>query len=152
MLNHVTLMGRLVADPELRHTPNNVAVTKFTIAVDRNFAKQGEEKKTDFIDIQAWRNTAEFICKYFTKGRMIAIEGALQVDRYTDKEGNKRNAVFISASDVYFADSKNGSSGTSAPASTERQPSSENALPDTGYAAGEPDDFAVVEDDGGLPF
>ncbi len=154
MLNHVTLMGRLVADPELRHTPSNVAVTSFTIAVERNYAKQGGERATDFIDIQAWRNTAEFICKYFAKGRMIALEGAIEIDNYTDKEGNKRKSFRVVASDVYFADSKNSNSsgGNYSAAPAENKRASESPLPEVGYSAGDNDDFAVIEDDSDLPF
>lgn len=105
MLNVAVIMGRLVADPELRHTPNDIAVTTFTVAVDR-YTKAGADKQTDFIDVVAWRNTAEFVCKYFQKGRMIAIHGSIQTRTYTDKEGNKRKAFEIVASDVNFADSK----------------------------------------------
>ena len=149
MLNHVTLMGRLVADPELQHTPNSVSVTRIRLAVDRNYARQGEEKKTDFIDVTLWRNTAEFVCRYFTKGRMIAVEGSLRVDNYTDREGNKRTRVYVEGSDVYFADSKSSGSGNSAPA---ERSSYNDAAPEASYSAGAPSDFAVVEDDGDLPF
>ena len=106
MLNVAVIMGRIVADPELRHTPNDIAVTTFTIAVDRSFTGKNQEKQTDFIDIVAWRNTAEFVCKYFGKGRMIAVHGAIQTRSYTDKDGNKRKAFEVVASDVSFADSK----------------------------------------------
>ena len=149
MLNHVTLMGRLVADPELQHTPNSVSVTRIRLAVDRNYARQGEEKKTDFIDVTLWRNTAEFVCRYFTKGRMIAVEGSLRVDNYTDREGNKRTRVYVEGSDVYFADSKSSGSGNSAPG---ERSSYNDAAPEASYSAGAPSDFAVVEDDGDLPF
>ena len=89
MLNVVVLMGRLTSDPEIRHTPNDVAVTSFSIAVERSY-KSGDERQTDFIDIVAWRSTAEFICKYFRKGQMIAIHGSIQTGTYKDKEGNTR--------------------------------------------------------------
>lgn len=149
MLNRVILMGRLVADPELQHTPNNISVARVRIACDRNYAKQGEKKKTDFIDVTVWRNTAEFVCRYFTKGRMIALEGSLRVDNFTDKDGNKRTKYFVEATDVYFADSKStGSGGSYAPS---ERPAVDSA-PEASYSAGEPDDFSVVEDDGELPF
>ena len=111
MLNTAILMGRLVADPELRHTPNNVAVTTFTIAVDRSYAKEGAERQADFIDIVAWRNTAEFVCKYFRKGQMIALQGSIQTRSYTDKDGIKRKAFEVVADSVHFADSKKQESG-----------------------------------------
>lgn len=106
MLNISVLMGRLTADPELRHTPNGVAVTSFTLAVDRPYAKSGAERQTDFIDVVAWRATAEFIGKYFCKGQMMAVQGAIQTRTYTDKDGNKRKAFEIVADKVSFADSK----------------------------------------------
>lgn len=118
MLNVAVIMGRLTANPELRHTPSDVAVTSFTLAVDRAYVKSGAERQTDFIDVVAWRNTAEFICKYFRKGQMMAVHGAIQTRNYTDKDGNKRKAFEILASDVSFADSKrdnDGSRQTSAP-------------------------------------
>lgn len=102
-LNHCVFMGRLTKEPELRHTQQGTAVTSFTIAVDRDF----EKGKTDFIDCVAWRNTAEFVSKYFGKGRMIAVSGSLQMRDWTDKEGNKRRNAEIIADNVYFADSKN---------------------------------------------
>ena len=102
MLNQVALMGRLTADPELRHTPNDVAVTTFTIAVNRSYVKQGAERQADFIDIVAWRNTAEFICRYFKKGQMMAVSGSIQTRTYTDKEGKNRKAFEIVADNVEF--------------------------------------------------
>lgn len=114
MLNRVILMGRLTADPELKQTNNGNAVTSFTLAVDRNFSSKGEEKQTDFINCVAWRKTAEFISNYFSKGRMMAIEGSLQVRNYEDKNGNKRQAVEVIVDQAYFADSKNASAGSAA--------------------------------------
>ncbi|MEI3013703.1 MAG: single-stranded DNA-binding protein [Ruthenibacterium lactatiformans] len=93
MLNVIALMGRLVADPELRHTPNGIATCTFRIAVDRNFVRAGEERKADFIDIVAWRQSAEFVCKYFHKGNLIAVNGSLQTRNYEDKNGNKRTRM-----------------------------------------------------------
>lgn len=137
MLNRIVLMGRFTKDPELQHTPSDVSVCRFTIACDRSYAKQGEEKKTDFIEIVAWRNTAEFICRYFGKGRMAAIEGELHVDNYTDKEGNKRTRVYVNASDVYFADSVRDAGKPEKSAQIDQ---------------GTEDDFSEIEADGDLPF
>ena len=108
MLNLITIMGRFVRDPELRRTASGVAVTSFTLAVDRDFTgKDGGEKETDFIDCVAWRNTGEFVNKYFTKGRMAVASGRLQIRSWTDKDGNKRRNAEVNADSVYFADSKN---------------------------------------------
>ena len=103
MLNHIVLMGRLTRDPELRRTGSGVAVASFTLAVDRDYAAQGAEKETDFVDIVAWRNTAEFVSKYFTKGRMAVVTGRLQIRNWQDKEGNKRRSAEVVADNVYFA-------------------------------------------------
>ena len=105
MLNRVTLMVRLVADPELRSTASNLSVCSFRIAVDRDY-KKGDQKETDFIDIVAWRSTAEFVANYFKKGRVIAVEGRLQIRPWEDKDGNKRKAFEIVAESVHFAESK----------------------------------------------
>lgn len=105
MLNRITLMGRLVRDPELRRTQNDTAVTTFTLAVDRDFASRTTgEKETDFLDCVAWRNTAEFISKYFTKGQMMVVSGSLQIRNWTDKEGGKRRNAEVIVSDVYFCE------------------------------------------------
>ena len=106
MMNHIVLMGRLTRDPELRRTGSGVAVASFTLAVDRDYAVQGAEKETDFVDIVAWRNTAEFVSKYFTKGRMAVVSGRLQIRNWQDKEGNKRRSAEVVADNVYFGDSK----------------------------------------------
>ena len=106
MLNHIVLMGRLTRDPELRRTGSGVAVASFTLAVDRDYAAQGAEKETDFVDIVAWRNTAEFVSKYFTKGRMAVVTGRLQIRNWQDKEGNKRRSAEILADHVYFGEAK----------------------------------------------
>lgn len=157
MLNRVTLMGRLVADPELRTTPQGVSVTTMRLAVDRDFKnKQTGERETDFINVVTWRQTAEFVSRYFTKGRMAVVEGRLQVRQYTDKEGNKRTAVDVVADNVYFGDSQRredgagyggssyGGSGYGAPP-VQAQPGYE-------APAGE-DQFAELsDDDGDLPF
>ena len=106
MLNKIILMGRLTRDPELRRTNSGTPVASFTIAVDRDFKSQDGEKETDFIDIVVWRNTAEFVSKYFTKGRMAVVEGRLQIRDWTDKDGGKRKAAEVIADNVYFGDSK----------------------------------------------
>lgn len=107
MLNHITIMGRLTHDPEMRSTQSGVAVASFTLAVDRDFGgRDGGEKQTDFIDCTAWRHTAEFVSKYFSKGRMAVVSGRLQIDSYTDNDGNKRKSAKVIADNIYFGDSK----------------------------------------------
>ena len=107
MLNHITIMGRLVRDPELRRTGSGIAVASFTVAVDRDFGgRDGGERETDFIDCVAWRQTGEFVSKYFTKGRMAVVSGRLQIRNWTDKEGNKRRTAEVVADNCYFGDSK----------------------------------------------
>ena len=112
MLNHITIMGRMVRNPELRRTGSGVAVASFTVAVDRDFAdKQTGEKETDFIDCVAWRQTGEFVSKFFTKGKLIVVSGRLQIRNWTDNEGAKRRSAEIVAENCYFAESKKDSSG-----------------------------------------
>lgn len=106
MLNEIILMGRLTRDPELRRTGTGTAVTSFSLAVDRDYKDQNGEKETDFIDVVAWRGTAEFVSKYFAKGRMTVVEGRLQVRDWTDKDGAKRRSYEVVAENVYFGDSK----------------------------------------------
>lgn len=106
MLNRIVLMGRLTRDPELRRTQSGTAVVSFSIACDRDYAAQGAERETDFIDIVAWRGTAEFVDKYFSKGRIIVVAGRLQIRNWQDKEGNKRRSAEVVADNVYFGDSK----------------------------------------------
>ena len=135
MLNHIVIMGRLTKDPELRHTSSNMAVTSFSIACDRDFKSDGE-KETDFIDCVAWRNTAETVARLFTKGRMIAVDGRLQVRAWTDKAGNKRRTSEVVADRVYFADSR--------PQQNNEYPA---ILPGQSYSQ-----LADDEEDGVLPF
>ena len=148
MLNHIIIMGRLTRDPELRRTGSGVAVASFRVAVDRDYqSKDGGERKADFIDCVAWRQTGEFISKYFTKGRMIVVDGRLEMRDWTDKEGNRRTSAEINVANAYFGDSKrDGDSGYSAPASQSFG----------GYGASAPapaSDFAMLEDDDAqLPF
>lgn len=107
MLNHITIMGRLTRDPDLKYTPSGTAVASFALAVDRDFApKDGGDKGTDFIDCVAWRQTGEFVSKYFTKGMMAVVTGRLQIREWQDKEGNKRKSAEIVADNVYFGESK----------------------------------------------
>ena len=112
MLNKIVLMGRLTRDPELRRTQSGTAVASFTLAVDRDYKPQDGERETDFIDIVAWRGTAEFVSKYFTKGRMAVVEGRLQVRDWKDKDGAKRRSTEVIADNVYFGDSKRSESDT----------------------------------------
>ena len=102
MLNHIVLMGRLTRDPELRHTQTGTAVASFSLAVDRDFKSQSGEKETDFVDIVAWRSTADFVSKYFTKGRMAVVEGRLQLRDWKDKDGSNRRSAEVVAEHVYF--------------------------------------------------
>ena len=114
MLNHIVIMGRLTRDPELRRTGSGIAVASFTVAVDRDFGgRDGGEKETDFIDCVAWRQTGEFVSKYFTKGRMIVVSGRLQIRSWTDKDGNKRRTAEVVADNCYFGDSKRDEGGSS---------------------------------------
>lgn len=147
MLNVTALVGRLTADPELRHTPNDIPVTSFTIAVPRSYTRAGEERQSDFIDIVAWRSTAEFVCKYFKKGQLIAVEGAIQTRSYEDKEGNRRKAFEIVANNVHFTESKKGSSYSG----TEEH---KNILEEdpAAYENGNSDDFQEIQSDDDLPF
>lgn len=153
MLNHIVLMGRLTRDPELRRTGSGIAVASFTLAVDRDYAAQGAEKETDFVDIVAWRNTAEFVSRYFTKGRMAVVTGRLQIRNWTDKDGNKRRSAEVVADNVYFGDSKR--DGASAPAGFDQTPSYaapqpyQQPAPQAPAASG----FSMLEDDDSeLPF
>lgn len=147
MLNKAILMGRLTRDPELRRTANNISVISFTIAVERDYAPQGEQRVTDFIDIVAWRKTAEFISRYFTKGMLVAVSGSLQSRKWEDKEGNKRVSYEVVADDVYFAESKRSSNSSDS--------RSEPALPfdsDMGGMDGAGAFSELSDLDGELPF
>ena len=115
MLNHITIMGRLTRDPELRRTGSGIAVASFSVAVDRDFGRnENGEKETDFIDCVAWRNTAEFVSKYASKGRMVVVSGRLQIRSWTDKDGNKRRTAEVVADNVYFGDSRRDNEGGNA--------------------------------------
>jgi single-strand DNA-binding protein len=151
MLNQVAIMGRLTADPELRHTPGEIAVTTFTVAVNRSYVKQGAERQADFIDVVAWRNTAEFVCRYFKKGQMIAVTGSLQTRTYQDREGKNRKAVEVVADNVYFTESR-GNSGNNATGGTGYNSYADEKENNTSYSAGSVDDFTVIANDEDLPF
>ena len=140
MFNKAILVGRLTAHPELKQTPSGVSVTSFSIAVNRSYTPKGEERKADYLEIVAWRQTAEFICKYFSKGSAILIEGSIQTRNYTDKNGQNRRAWEIVADSAHFVESK------SAGGAKEEAPAQEVPT-DTGA-----EDFAEVENSGDLPF
>ncbi len=164
MLNHIVIMGRLVRDPELRRTGSGVAVASFRVAVDRDFVpKDGGERKADFIDCVAWRQTGEFVSKYFTKGRMIIVNGRLEMRDWTDKDGNKRTSAEIVADNVYFGDSRRDSeSGNSSYGNNSyggNNSSNSYSAPAPSYggysapASAPASDFAMLEDDDAqLPF
>lgn len=145
MLNHIVAMGRLTRDPELRRTGSGVAVTSFTLAVDRDFAdKQSGEKETDFLDCVAWRSTGEFVEKYFKKGSMAVVSGRLQIRPWTDKDGNKRRSAEIVVDNCYFGESKNSAQSN--------QPSYTGFVKDPAPAAPANDFQQLDDDDAQLPF
>ena len=162
MLNHITIMGRLTRDPELRRTGSGIAVASFTVAVDRDFGgRDGGEKETDFIDCVAWRQTGEFVSKYFTKGRMIVVSGRLQIRSWTDKDGNKRRTAEVVADNCYFGDSKRDSEGGSSFGGNTYggNPYGNYSAPAGNYggysapASAPASDFAMLDDDDAqLPF
>ncbi|MDD5887491.1 MAG: single-stranded DNA-binding protein [Oscillospiraceae bacterium] len=160
MLNCAVIMGRLTADPELRTTNSGISVTSFSVAVDRSYQRAGQERQTDFINVVAWRQTAEFVTRYFHKGSMIAVQGSIQTRKYTDRNGNNRTAFEIVADNVSFCGSKaesntgnnsnygnNSYSGNAAP----QQNRTQNAAPS--FSTADTDDFASIDsDDSDLPF
>ena len=141
-MNTICLMGRLTADPELRSTQSGVAVTSFTLAVERDYTPKGQDKQADFIPVVAWRQTAEFVCKYFRKGQRAALTGSLQTRQYTDRDGNKRTAYEVVAEHVYFAESKKDSGAPSVSYSEQ--------VPQSVPPAAE--DFEVIPDEDSVPF
>ena len=154
MLNRIIIMGRLTRDPELRRTGSGTPVTSFSLAVDRDFKSQSGEKETDFIDVVAWRGTAEFVSKYFTKGRMAVVEGRLQIRDWTDRDGGKRRSAEVVADNVYFGDSKRDGAGDYGAPPAYGAPASYGApAAGRGAPAGDTSDFAEIgEEDGELPF
>lgn len=147
-MNKVILMGRLTADPELKTTPSNISVTSFSIAVDRNYVKQGETRQTDFINIVCWRQRAEFVCKYFSKGQLIALDGSIQTRSYEDKNGNKRVAFEVVADNVYFTGDRRGASQNNS--YSEQPPMPTEPAPT--YSNGSAGDFEEMPLDDDLPF
>ena len=144
MINMVALMGRLTFEPELRTTPSGVSVLRFQVACDRNYQRSGQDRQADFIDCVAWRQTAEFISRYFHKGSMIAVEGSIQTSSYTDKSGNQRKQVEVVANNVSFCGSKNEAGSVSNNGYNQAAPS---------YASADNSDFEeIVDDDDDLPF
>ena len=159
MLNHITIMGRLTREPELRRTGSGIAVASFTLAVDSDYSpKDGGERETDFIDCVAWRQTGEFVSKYFTKGSMAVVSGRLQIRGWTDKDGNKRRSAEVVADNVYFGESKRSSDSGNAYGGNAYggNPYGQSAGAFGGYAApasAPASDFAMLEDDDAqLPF
>ncbi|MGN0982035.1 MAG: single-stranded DNA-binding protein [Candidatus Limivicinus sp.] len=157
MLNHITIMGRLTRDPELRYTQSQTPVASFTLAVDRDFGgRDGGEKQTDFIDCVAWRQTAEFVSKYFTKGRMAVVSGRLQIRDWTDREGGKRRSAEVVVDNVYFGDSRrdnndSGNYGGNSYGSSYGDSSRSYSAPASSAPSANP--FAELDDgDGELPF
>ena len=147
-MNQIVIMGRLTRDPELRHTPNGVAVASFSLAVDRGYTpKDGSERQTDFIDVVAWRNTGEFVSKYFVKGQMAAVTGRLQIRDWTDKDGNKRKSAEVVADNIYFTESKKSREASIGSVEVKDDYSASYSTPV------ESSDFAELDmDDGDLPF
>ena len=150
MLNNITLMGRLVANPELRHTSTGLAVTSFTLAVNRDFARQGEERSTDFIDIVAWRNNAEFAAKYFTKGQLVAVVGSLQTRTYQDKNGMNRKVFEVVADRLHFAESKKESGSYAGNTSLVEEKKGEEKI--SSFENGDLDFTELPTSDDDLPF
>ncbi|MEE0859044.1 MAG: single-stranded DNA-binding protein [Acutalibacteraceae bacterium] len=159
MLNRVVLMGRLVAEPELKTTGSGISVCSFCIAVDRNYVKQGTERQTDFINVVAWRQTAEFLCKYFGKGQLIALEGSLQSRTYQDRDGNNRSVTEVVADNVFFTGDRRertstgsyGNYGVPMPQDPPVQPQRVSQAENT-YTSGMPEDFEELPTDDDLPF
>ena len=161
MLNRIVIMGRLTRDPELRRTQNGTAVTSFSVAVDRDFkSRESGEKATDFIDVVAWRQTAEFVCQYFTKGRMAVVEGRLQIRDWKDKDGNNRRSAEVVADNIYFGDSKRDNADGGSFNQSQGYAQSFNQVPQQqpAYQAPQnvsaaPSDFSMLsDDDPDLPF
>ena len=161
MLNRVILMGRLTAEPDYRTTQSGATFARFTLAVERDFSGQGAERKTDFLDVVVWRNTADFVSKYFHKGQLVAVQGSIQVSSYTDREGNKRRSWDIVADQVYFAEGRRDGGNQqnnydysrydrmTPPPAQNQQPS--YSEPAGSYSSGDEGDFTPVADDD-LPF
>lgn len=153
MYNRVIMIGRLVADPEQRTTPSGVTLASFRIAVDRPFGK-GADRKSDFFNVVVWRQQAEFVCRYFSKGRLIGVEGSVQNNDYTDRDGNKRYSVEIAADRVFFVDSKSSAASSEGSFSVPQNTNGSSANAGVSYSSGSAGDFQVTayDDDNDLPF
>ena len=149
MYNKAILIGRITADPELKQTPTGLSVISFSIAVDRRYSGQGSERKADFINVVAWRQSAEFVSKYFHKGDAIGVDGSIQTRNYEDKSGNKRVSVEVVADNVFFVGSKNSSGNTG---NTRANMPTESDAPPVSFANGGLSDFVEIEADDDLPF
>mgnify|MGYP002545044257 CR=1 FL=1 len=155
-------MGRLTSDPELRYTPNDIAVTSFTLAVERSYVKSGTDRQVDFIDVVVWRQTAEFVCKYFQKGSLIAIDGRLQSRSYQDKNGNNRTAIEVNCDEVSFGETKKsreanggyagGGYGYDNGSQMRPEPAASQVAPAFDLPAGDSDFQELADDDGDVPF
>ena len=156
MLNVVAIMGRLTDDPVLRHTPNQVPVCSFSVAVGRNYVKQGEERATDFINVVAWRSTAEYVSRYFKKGQLIVVNGSIQTRNYVDRNGNNRTAFEIMADNVHSCQSRNSSEGGYAsynPGNTFQPSNAVASVNQTmSFESGSIEDFEEIAGDSDLPF
>ena len=154
-MNNVSLIGRLTADPELKHTQSGTPMARFTIAVDRSFVKQGEERQADFISITAWNKTAELVCKYFSKGKRIGVTGEIRTGSYTDRDGNKRYTTEVWANNVEFIDLKSDSTGSGSGEQRSYQQAAprrqEPSAPAPSYSSGDAGDFSMTNDED-LPF
>ncbi len=163
MLNRVILMGRLTAEPDYRTTQSGVSLARFTLAVDRDYSGQNNERQTDFLDIVVWRQKADFVSRYFHKGQLVAVQGSIQVSSYTDREGNKRRSWDIVADQVYFAEGKRDGASqggnydysrydhmTPPPAQSDASPS--YSEPVSAYQSGNDGDFTAVDEEEDLPF
>lgn len=152
MINKVILMGRLTADPEMRQTQSGISVARFSIAVDRRFQRQGEQKQTDFINCVAWRQQADFVCRYFSKGKMIAIVGSLQQNNWKDKDGNNRTTYEVITEEISFADSKKDDSGSNKGFVPQETSTSSASSSDNFNLNVSENDFTVLNGDDDLPF
>ena len=160
MLNKVVLMGRLTRDPELKHTQTNTSVTSFTLAVDRGYARPGEEKQTDFIDIVAWRRQAEFVSQWFTKGMMAIVVGSIQSRRWQDKNGNNRTSIEVIADEIQFGETKKSRESNmgyqggypDAYAPAPQQAAASCTAPSFDMPTGNSDFSEISDDDGAVPF
>lgn len=157
MLNHIVIMGRLTRDPDLRYTQSNTPVASFTVAVDRDYSGQNQDRETDFIDCVAWRGTGEFVSNYFRKGSMIVVSGRMQSRKWQDRDGNKRVNWEIRADSCYFGEAKRDDTPSRSPASAAPNVYPDSGMRDLGPGSGDGNPFTqgqqqAIDDDGELPF